>query len=74
MSPGEKMKMARGKKGLSQVKCAERIGATKQQWQQWESGYRSPNYGTLEKIAEALDMSLVELLSIGEELEAEKVA
>ena len=59
-----RIRIARERKGLTTQQAAERIGKTRQQWEQWETGQRTPNYGSLESIAGALDLTVPDLLTV----------
>lgn len=61
MTIGEKIKAARKKKGLKQEELAERLNISYQNIGQWENGVRTPKLQTLQKIASALDISMLEL-------------
>lgn len=64
MTNGSKIRFLRERKGLSLEAAAARIGVSRQQWHQWETGKRHPRIDTLERIAGALDMSVVGVLSV----------
>ena len=53
---------ARIKKGITQEQLATMIGVDKRQISAWELGRFMPSVATLQKIADALDMDLVELV------------
>lgn len=63
MNIGQKIKHARTKKGLTQKQLGEKLGSTQQMIAQYESGKHTPKIDTLNHIAEALDVSLADLLS-----------
>lgn len=56
------IKKARKQAGLTQRELAEKLGVATGTVQQWELGARTPTVKKLSKIAEALNVSLVELL------------
>ena len=58
--------------GLSQVELAERLHVTDKAVSRWETGRGMPGIDSLEPLAEALDLSVSELLS-GRELTAEEL-
>ncbi len=58
----EKLKQLREERGLSQVKLAARADLNPATVNQIERGMRDASPGTLRKLADALDVSLVELL------------
>ena len=70
MTDGARIRIARTKAGLTMREAAERIGRTKQSWEQWEQGKRHPRMDTMREIAGALGMTVVELLCVGEKAEA----
>lgn len=59
---GQTLKMARKRVGMKQKDVAARIGVHPSKISHWESGKNVPNYGSLERVADALDMGVVELL------------
>jgi len=67
MTDGTRIRMAREERDLTLAQAGKRLGITRQAWQQWEVGTRSPNMKTAHKIAEALDLSLSDLLRVGDE-------
>ncbi len=67
MTDGTRIRMAREERDLTLAQAGKRLGITPQAWQQWEVGTRSPNMKTAHKIAEALDLSLSDLLRVGDE-------
>lgn len=54
--------MIRLKKGLSQTEVAQRLGADKSYISCVENGLKNPTLATLEKLSEALSVSIDELL------------
>lgn len=55
---GARIKEARLAKNMTQAELAEQLGVTYQNIGQWENGKRTPRLETLEKIAEALGISM----------------
>ena len=64
-----KVKQARRRAGLSQTELAERAGVAPSTIVVAESGYRQPQGRTLRKLADALDVTVADLLE--DEVEAE---
>lgn len=62
MSIGQRIKQFRVEKGLTQRQLGEILGSTQQMIAQYERGNHTPKLDTLNRIAEALDISLVELV------------
>jgi transcriptional regulator with XRE-family HTH domain len=58
----EKMREIREKQGLSQQELADRAGVVKSTIYEAEVGRRIPRIQTLEKLADALGVEIVELL------------
>lgn len=67
MEFGEKIKRIREEKGMTQQTLADQLYVTRQAVSRWECGARYPDILTAKKIAEALQVSMDELVS-GEEL------
>lgn len=59
---GEKIKEVRKEKELTQRELAERLGTTPQNIAQYETGKRNPKRETLQKIAQALNVPLSDLI------------
>jgi transcriptional regulator with XRE-family HTH domain len=59
---GKRIAALRKERGMSQAKLAEKIRSTPQWVSQLERGTRSPTVDTLCKLANALDVTLGELL------------
>lgn len=57
---GERIRKFRQDAGLSQESLAELVGVSFQQIQKYESGYTTLNVTKLQKIAEALKVSIVD--------------
>lgn len=62
MNTGEKIKKARLNKHISQKKLGELIGTSQQMIAQYEKGTRKPKIETLNKISDALGVTLLSLL------------
>lgn len=58
----ENLKKIRKEKGLSQKEVARRLGVSQPSYAQYERGVRSPKVETIERIADALEVPLTELL------------
>ena len=65
MTTGEKIKAAREKAGFTQAELASKLVIPYQSIGQWERGLRNPKWETLEKIAEALQIPVYELIDGG---------
>ncbi len=61
MNLGRHIRRLRLKKGMTLAEAAEKIGATRQQWEQWESSMRTPGLKSLVKIARSLQCTPEEL-------------
>lgn len=62
MNIGQKIKQARLQKGLTQKQLGAKSGSTQQMIAQYENGKHTPKIDTLNHIADALDISLTDLL------------
>lgn len=62
MSMGNRIRLARERAGLTQRQLGEKLNMPFQSISQWERGSRNPKLATLEKIADALDISVSELI------------
>jgi len=60
---GQRVRYLRREKGMSQTALAEQVGMTFQQVQKYENGSNRISATTLVKLAEALDVTAVALLS-----------
>lgn len=49
---GEKIKLLREKRGLTQEELAEKIGVSKSSISQWENGMKEPRMGMIQKVAD----------------------
>lgn len=63
MSMGQHIKEARLKAGITQAELADKLGIPYQSIGQWERGLRTPKIETLRKIAKALGIHIVELIT-----------
>lgn len=63
MTIGEKVERERIAANLTVGDAAEKAGKTRQQWEQWESGIRTPGYGSLELIAKTCGITLDSLVA-----------
>lgn len=64
MTTGQKIKQYRLKAGLSQKDLGEKLNVSQQMIAQYESDKRAPKLETLEKISDALHISIGNLLDI----------
>ncbi len=64
MEYGKRIKDARNKSGLTQKQLGERLGVSESAVAQYESGQRVPKVDTLQRIADALNIPLANLLGI----------
>lgn len=62
MTTGEKIKLLRQERRLSQKQLGEQIGMSQQQIGQYETGIRTPKMETLSKLASALECSIFDLV------------
>lgn len=63
---GEQLRRAREKRGMTQQSLAEQLYVTRQAVSRWECGDRYPDLLTARKIAQILEVSLDELISVKE--------
>ena len=61
---GKKIADARRKCGITQNALASRVGVTAQAVSKWEQGRSCPDIAILDEIADALGISLLELLGM----------
>lgn len=54
----ERLKELRLKKGLTQTELGEKVGVKQSTFTNWENGKREPNFETIIKIADLLEVSL----------------
>jgi transcriptional regulator with XRE-family HTH domain len=67
---GRKIADARRDAGITQTVLAERVGVTAQAVSKWEQGRSCPDIAILDEIADALGISLFELLGMDERIES----
>ncbi len=60
---GEKIRVVRKDKGITQVQLAHSIGKDQQSIQRLETGNINPSYIYLQEIAEGLNTNLVDMLN-----------
>ena len=63
MTTAERIKATRKKAGLTQKALGEALGVTQATIQQLESGKRNPKFNTLQRIADALNVPIEELIN-----------
>lgn len=63
MTIGERIQTARKNAKLSQKELGEKLGVSASMIGQWENNLRKPKFGTLHRIAEALNISTKLLVS-----------
>lgn len=63
MHVGENIRKLRRKKGLTQAELAKKMGVSQQVVNQYENGKLNPKFETTKKIAYALEVPALELLS-----------
>jgi transcriptional regulator with XRE-family HTH domain len=63
MDFGEKIKLLRGKQGITQAVLAKRAGLTLAYIGRLETGHYDPQLSTLKRLAKALRVSIAELVS-----------
>lgn len=71
---GEKIKALRKEKGLSQRQLGEKMGVKQQTIAQYEKATDQPKLSTVRKIAEALDVSISELVNDWRQYTPEEIA
>lgn len=62
MTTGQRIKSARKAVGITQAELADRLGISYVGVSQWENNLRNPKLETLQRIADALDVPVGELL------------
>lgn len=70
---GERISYFRRKRGLMQKELAKLVGVSAQTISVWEKGVISPSSAKFEKIAEALGITVTELLDLAEDTKKEPV-
>ncbi len=73
MTTGERIKAARKKAGMTQATLAEKLGISYVNISQLENDRRSPEYKTLQRIANALNIHIFDLIGIEKELDKYEV-
>ena len=73
MTLGQRISLYRKKLNISQEELGARLGVSRQAVSKWETGRGLPSVDLLEPLAEALDLTVSELLS-GRELTPEELA
>ena len=68
MTLGERLKMYRTQKGLSQEKIAEMLDVSRQAVTKWEAGQTTPSSDNLIALANLYDVSLDELIGKNEDV------
>ena len=63
---GDRLKLLRNRKGLSQAEFAKQIGVSKSSVNMYERGDREPNFETLEAIADYFNVDLDYLMGKSE--------
>jgi transcriptional regulator with XRE-family HTH domain len=63
---GQRIAESRRKIGITQNALAERVGVTAQAVSKWEQGRSCPDIAILDEVADALGISLFELLGMDE--------
>ena len=69
MTFGEKLTGLRKREGLSQEALAEQLGVSRQAVSRWERGVGYPDINTLEPLADALGVTLTELMKCSRDKE-----
>lgn len=72
MTTGEKIKQARKNAGITQKNLGDKLGVSPVMISQYESNTRNPKLQTLQKIADALNITLSNLLTFDAILNSEK--
>lgn len=62
MTVGEKIKKIRKEKGMSQKELSGKLGTTPQNLAQYENGKRNPKFESLRKIADVLEVDVMEFV------------
>ena len=65
MNTGQKIRDLRKKHGITQKALADKLGTSPQNLAQYESGKRHPKIETLQKIADALDIPVSDIIGTG---------
>ena len=64
MTTGQLIRAARKRAKMTQAELAEKLGISYVGVSQWENGIRNPKHETMQKIADALGISLSELVGM----------
>ena len=72
LTTGEKIKQARKNAGITQKNLGDKLGVSPVMISQYESNTRNPKWQTLQKIADALNVTLSDLLTSDTILNSEK--
>ena len=72
LTTGEKIKQARKNAGITQKNLGDKLGVSPVMISQYESNTRNPKLQTLQKIADALNVTLSDLLTSDTILNSEK--
>lgn len=64
MTTGQLIRAARKRAKMTQTELAEKLGISYVGVSQWENGIRNPKHETMQKIADALGISLSELVGM----------
>lgn len=62
----QRLKELRQEKSLSQTQLAEALRVSQRSISSWETGFRQPDFATLEKIAKYFDVSADYLLGLAD--------
>lgn len=73
MTIGDRIKSARKKAGITQAELAKRLGISYVGVSQWENNLRNPKIETVQRIASALNVSIVDLVGTADELNGQIV-
>ena len=73
MTTGQQIKAARQKAGMTQAQLAEKLGIPYQSIGQWERDARNPKLDTLKRIADALNITVQELIGIPKWVDEKKI-
>ena len=66
MTTGQRIKKFRKRAGMTQKELGEKLGLSFQSVAQWENNLRNPKEETLQKIANALEISIYELKGLSD--------
>lgn len=69
MTYGQRIKAARKKAGMTQTELAKKLGIPYQSIGQWEKDLRNPKLETLQRIADALGVHVLDLIGVVDELD-----